>query len=75
MIEQMLRDPKPYQAKEESENILGNRSVSLESKESCLCKYTNDKGRKREEKKIYELLTITKYRIKYNTRFKYVKMI
>lgn len=31
--------------------------------------------RKREEKKIYELLTITKYRTKYNIGLMYVKVI
>lgn len=44
----MLREPQIYQAKEESENIFGNKSYSWELKESWLYKYIEEKEREGE---------------------------
>lgn len=44
----MLREPQIYEAKEESENIFGNKSYSWELKESWLYKYIEEKEREGE---------------------------
>lgn len=62
----MLRDPKIHQAKEKSENVFGNKSHSWELKANCLYKYIEERSREeernKEDRKIHELLTMTKYK-------------